>query len=446
MADTKGNDPKTGPAADTKSGPVKPPVLDLTARDMTPDTKPDVSPTVPPKAESTPAAQPKAEAIKPDVTKPELSKTTSAGKPDPKPASAVPPAPPKTPNAPTAAAPAHASRFPIAAMIGGGLLGLATAYGLAMAGYWPAPAVVGPESDPRIAQFASAIPELQTVTETTQSELAALNQRIASLETAEPVAAPAGETAAPVDLAPIEAEIAALSQRLDNLPAVPAPAPAPVNNTDALNAVDARLNELAARLGTAESSLRDLDTTVTETAATVASQPTDIGAVVQLPLIVSGLENAFATGRPYESELNALRTSVPQVQAPADVVTAAPTGLPRPDLIASRFTETLPAIIAARPTNPNAQWQDGALDWFSSAIALRPSGEQDGDSPEAVTSRLEGAIARRDFATAQTLFAALPAPMQAAAGDLPAMVTAQAEATKFLETLRTQALSGEAAQ
>jgi len=439
MADTKGNDPKTGPAADIKSGPVKPPVLDLTARDMTPDTKPDVSPAASPKAEAVPPAPPK-----PDAAKPEPSKPISASKPDPKPASAVPPIPPKTPGPQAAAVPVRAARFPIAATIGGGVLGLAAAYGLAMAGYWPAPALTTPESDPRLAQFASAIPELQTVTETTQSELAALNQRIASLETAEPSVAPAGETAAPVDLAPIEAEIAALSQRLDTLPTTPTAAPA--DNTDALNAVDTRLDELAARLGTAESSLRDLDTTVSQTAATVASQPTDIGAVVQLPLIVSGLENAFATGRPYESELNALRTSAPQVQAPADVVSAAPTGLPRPDLIASRFTEILPAIIAARPADPNAQWQDGALDWFSSAIALRPTGEQEGDSPEAVTSRLEGAIARRDFAAAQTLFAALPETMQTAAGDLPAMVTAQAEATKFLETVRTQALSGEAAQ
>jgi hypothetical protein len=60
-------------------------------------------------------------------------------------------------------------------------------------------------------------------------------------------------------------------------------------------------------------------------------------------------------------------------------------------------------------------------------------------------SRLEGAIARRDFIAAETLLAALPAPMLAAAGEVPALVAAQADAARFLDTLRARALAGEAA-
>ncbi|WP_332687936.1 COG4223 family protein [Devosia sp.] len=410
MADTTGNDPKpTGakPAdakPEAKSGAVKPPVLDLKAR--------------------------------------ETGASASADKPEPKPADTAATAKPKLAEKPVMP-PASRSGFPLVATLGGGVLGLAAAYGLAWFGLWPTTPAPAPAADPRLASFATAIPELETVTQTTQAELATLNQRIGALETAEPAAA--AIAAVPVDLSTIEADIAALTQRIESVSA-----PAADAGIDALRAdlagLGTRLDELAARLGTAEAGLRDLDTTVTETSATLASQPDDIGAVLQLPLILSGFETAFATGRPYETELSALRAAVPTAAIPTTIANQAASGLTRPDIIAGRFAEVLPAMLAGRPVDPTAQWQDGALDWFRSAVALRPTGEIEGENPEAVMSRLEGAVARRDFASAETLLASLPAPMLAAGGDVPALIATQAEAARFLDALRASALSGEAMQ
>jgi hypothetical protein len=394
MADSKATDPKP---TESKSGPVKPPVLDLKARETGPD-KPEAR-QVPPKSEQT------------------------AGKP--------------------AASPQQTGGFAsVGATIAGGVLGLVAAYGLAWFGLWPTAPVPAPAADPRLAQFAAAIPELETVTRTTQSELTALNQRIGTLESAEP-AAPAAATAEPVDLTGIEGDIAALTARIDTLAAAPT---TDAGATDALRtdlaALNNRLDEVAARLGTAEAGLRTLDTTMTQTAATLAEQPGDIGAVLQLPLILSGFETAFATGRPYGTELAALRAAMPEAAVPAAIANNAETGLARPDIIASRFAAVLPAMLAGRPADPAAQWQDGALDWFRSAIALRPTGEIEGDTPEAVMSRLEGAIGRRDFATAEALLTSLPAPMLAAGEEVPALIAMQAEAARFLDTLRSSALSG----
>lgn len=437
MADTKGNDPKAAPGTggDNKTGAVKPPVLDLTARDATPTAKGD-------------ALKPDASTSEPDASKPDSAAGAKAGS---KSTGAVPPIAGAAPKP----ASVRRSGFPVIAAIAGGVLGVGTAYGLALAGLWPAPPAPAQVDDPRLQQFATAIPELETVTQTAQSELAALNQRIATLEQAEPVqaqpvevaATPAPPEPAPVvDLSGIEAEIAALQSRVDSLPTEPAqPVDVAGINGD-IAALGGRLDELAARLGTAEANLRTIDTTVSQTSAAIAAQPADIGAVLQLPLILSGLETAFATGRPYETELASLRAASPQTQPPTVIANQATTGLPRPDLIAQRFGELLPAIIAGRPADPDAQWQDGALNWFASAIALRPTGEMEGNTPEAITSRLESAIARRDFAAAQELFAALPQPMRQAAGDVPNMVAAQAEAAQFLQAVRTQALAGEAAQ
>lgn len=408
MADSKGNEPKPADpkAGDIKSGPVKPPVLDLKARPTSGD-----------------------------AARPEAIAAAAAARPKPT-------------EKPAATAPAPSTGFGFGPAVLGGVLGLAAAYGLAFFGLWPTTPVASPVADPRLANFATAIPELETVTQTTQSELAALNQRVGALESAEPAAATTS-TAAPVDLSAVEADIAALGTRIDGLAATPAPE-ADTGALDSLRAdfaaLGTRLDELAARVGTAEAGLRTLDTTVTETTATLADQPSDIGAVLQLPLILSGFETAFATGRPYETELAALRAAAPAADIPTDIANAASTGLTRPDAIARRFETVLPAMLAGRPAKPDAQWQDGALDWFASVIALRPTGEIEGDTPEAIMSRLVGAVERRDFASAETLLASLPAPMQAAAEDVPDLISSQAGAARFLEALRVQALSGEAAQ
>ncbi|MDB5530856.1 MAG: hypothetical protein JWR51_3959 [Devosia sp.] len=403
MVDPKRDDPKP---SETKSGPVKPPVLDLKARET----------------------RPEGESVKPEAAKPAEPKDAAA-KPTP-------------PKAPASAEPER--EFAFGAAIAGAVLGLAAAYGLALLGYWPSAPAPVVQADPRVAQLGSAIPELQTVTQTTQSELAALNARVAGLEKAGGTAV---ASAPPVDLGGIQADIAALSARVEGLGAAPANAVAPADidalKTD-LAGFGTRLDELGARIGTTEAGVRTLETSVTATTAALAEQPSDVGAVLQLPLVLSGFESAFATGRPYETELAALRAAVPTASIPTDIANGATTGLTRPDVIASRFAAVLPAMLAGRPANPDAGWQDGALDWLRSAIALRPTGELPGDDPEAVVSRLEAAIGRRDYAAAETLMSSLPAPMQAAAGDVPALIRTQAEAGKFLEALRTQALNGSA--
>ncbi|HTN60770.1 MAG TPA: hypothetical protein VL147_04375, partial [Devosia sp.] len=344
-------------------------------------------------------------------------------------------APPK-PSTP--AAPVEPTRgFASGAAVLGGALGLAAAYGLAWFDYWPSAQATPVQADPRLAQFGTMIPELQTVTQTAQSELAALNQRVAGLEKAG--GAPVVVASTP-DLSTVEADIAALTARVDGLGqggAATADIDALKTNLDGLGA---RLDELGARVGSTEAEMRGLETQVGETSAALAQQPADVGAVLQLPLVLSGFEAAFATGRPYEAELAALRAAVPDAAVPTDIANGAKTGLPRPDTIASKFAAVLPAMLARRPANPDAGWQEGALDWLRSAVALRPTGELEGDAPEAVVSRLEAAIGRRDYASAQMLMQSLPQPMQAAAGEVPALLQTQAEAAKFLETLRSQAL------
>lgn len=452
MADSKGSDPK---ATETKSGAVKPPLLDLKARssgaEPTKDAAKDPSKD-PAKSElgSKPEA-PGSTATKPDTSAASASKPTStpgasAGSTDKAKAETSKPA---TAAKPASAAPgASGAGFGFGAAIVGGLLGLGAAYGLAYAGLWPAPAPTPAVADPRLASFDKAIPALQSTTESTQAAVVALTDRVDALEKAAPASAPDADTTT-TDSGTLQDDLAALSARVDSLANAPATGadPAALDGLRSdLAALGSRIDELASRMGTAEANLRSLDSSVAQTSAQLASQPSDIGAVLQLPLILSGFETAFATGRPYETELAALRAADPKAEIPTAIANQAAQGLTRPDVIARRFDSVLPAILAGRPADPNAGWQDGALDWLAGAIALRPTGEIEGDTPDAIVSRLVGAVDRRDFTTAQTLLKSLPASMQSAAQDIPALFAEQAQAEAFLQSLRDAALKGEVTQ
>jgi len=397
--------------SENKSGPVKPPVIDLSARESESTAKPETGKTSAGETNQTSASSNREE------PSPRIER--EAG-----------------------------STGPLAlAVIGGGLLGFIAAYGLASAGYWPTP-----PADPRLAEIGQLrqalanVPELQARVDEAGSRLDTVGERVAAIETA----LEETRTAATQDTGPAGAEnsdlaeqIVALEARVEELAAT-SQQPAGGDTSElsgALDALAADVGALQAALSAQEAEIAGLSETVSATRQTIAAQPTDIGAAVQLPLILSGLETAFATGRPYLSELDALRRTAPQIDVPQTLLDAAGTGLPRENTVASTMEAVLPAMLAGGPRDPDAGWQDATLDWFRTTLALRPAGEGAGDSPQALVTRLEAAIARRDFVAADELLSQMPESMRSAAGDLPAMVALHADAARLIEAARRQALT-----
>lgn len=411
MADPKD---KASAATETKpagkSGAVKPPVLEGTAR---------------PAETAKPGASAKPE------PEPQKSSTASAtaAKPESKPI-APPPVPPGESGAGAAW---------LAGLVGG-VVGLGAAYGLALLGYWPAvtPAPLPP--DPRLATISTAVPELETVTSTLQDELARLTARVAGLESNPGAAVPPNDSTSSGQMA---GDLAALSARVDELAAAPqAAGETATQNAAAIAALEAELaalrqaaSETQTDLAGVSAKLATLESDFSEGTAIEAGQ-------VRLPLIVSGFETAFATGAAYDGEVAALRQALPDLAVPQAVLANAMTGLKRPDLIARDFNAVLPDILAGRPVGANASWQEATSDWFRGIIALRPTEAVEGDGPEAVVARLEGAVARGDFVAAKAELDALPPGMRAAVGAVGDDIANQAAAQTFLAALRQAALAG----
>ncbi|MBJ3786517.1 COG4223 family protein [Devosia sediminis] len=412
MAETPGKDtPATDAKSTGKAGPVKPPVLEGTARPTT-SGKPSEATAKP--AEKT-------------ADKPAASAATTTPKP-----SSVPPKRPDTEEK-------GGSGVPWLAGLAGGLVGLGAAYGLAWFGLWPSPAATPAPADPRLAQFATAIPELETATGTVQDELATLTSRVATLESAAPETAAAAEApAATPDPASAE-DLAALSARVEELSA----AAGSSDSAADVEAVEAELASLQADVAQTQAQLAQTQQQMAALAQSANESAGSSAATIRLPLIFSGLESAFAGGRAYETELAALRQALPDTVVPEPVAARAANGLPRPDAVAAGLSSALPAMLAGRPVNADAGWQDATADWFRGIIAMRPSGAVEGDGPDAMIARLEAAVARRDFVAAKAELDALPAPMRNAAGSVADDIDSLAGAQTFLAQLRSQALNGE---
>jgi hypothetical protein len=398
--------------ADRSTGPVKPPVIDLTARN----------------ANARPEERPAAPETPPPGTR--ERKPRSDGAPNWLLLGGV--------------------------AVGGAVLGTALTYLLANALPLPSRGPAVPDLTPeltaqgdKIDALSGTVTSLQESTAKTQVSLDAtiaqldaglgeLKQAIADVQGSIPEPTPA------VDLAPLENQLKTLKAQVDAIAAGASGADAGAI-ADSIASLETGISSLTTRLNGVDSTVASLRTDLDAARDTLsqhieAALPNEVGPALKLPLILSGLEGAFATGKPFQQELAALQTVLPDFAIPATLSASAASGLIRPDALYQKFETALPGIMAARDAG-STDWTQNAVDWAKSLLALRPADEQEGDSPEAVVSRLEGAMERRDYATALALIDALPQAMRDEATLVSADIRTHAEADKLVADLRARALT-----
>lgn len=417
--------------ADKPTGPLKPPTLDLKAR------KPDGPP---------PAAS------KPDAPQPDAKPATASTAPGPQAEkSAAPASPPKQPETkapepPARPAPASGKTsgdssapglpfLPLAATaVGGAALGLAAAYGLAVAGLWPA----GPSG---LAPLETRLARTENALEANAASLAGLADRLGRLETA-----PAPEIPALPDdllttgaLAEVTAQIDALGLRIDAVAAgLPGDEAAQLASEIArlgsgLADIETRLDEpdevldsLSADLSALSSRLQTLEARAADQAA-IDAMRAERDRFASLPGAASTLETAIGSGQPFGAELAALEALMPELGVTNPARAIAASGVKPLREIARDFKTLIPALLAARPENPGAGWFDTLVGQAQSAIALRPV-DDEADTPEAMIGRIETALENGEAGEARALILSLPEPMQATAlpvrTDLDAVIAA----------------------
>jgi len=133
-----------------------------------------------------------------------------------------------------------------------------------------------------------------------------------------------------------------------------------------------------------------------------------------LSLAISKFENAIYNGESFNKPLDAIKTALPTIILPQNLEKLAISGLDNPDNIIVEFSNLVPTILRATPSNKDANWRQSLLERSMSILAIRPKGEVAGDSPAQIVARIEASLSNKDFISANELINQLPNKMQTA--------------------------------
>lgn len=417
-----------------KSGPVKPPIIDAKARAADPAAA--TAETEPKKSTPEAASAPPEATARPEV---EAGPSAAGGEPAQAGPDMVSPdgSEPKPETGEALSPPLAEQRLPVGALVavgvGGAVLGAVAAYGLALAGLWPQTGAGGAVVDQgaleaRIAQVDGALASQQGESAAALARIAALEDALESVQTdIESPELPDFSTFAPAEaVAGLEAELDALGARIDAV-ASGASGEEATALGDGLAALSTetetlagRLDGLAAELGALGPALAAIEARVDDLDARLADQ-SDFEALsaerdqaISLSGALADLEAAIASGGPFTRPLAVVEAALPDLAIDAAAREAAARGVETPAALRARFTAAIPAILAARPADPQANWAQNLFDQAAAAIALRPT---EGEGHQALVGQTEAALEAGDLAAAQAAFSALPDAMRGAAPD-----------------------------
>lgn len=288
------------------------------------------------------------------------SRTTDAEKSPP------PPPPPATPSATRGGASASTL---IAAGIFGGLVALALAGSMQYAGFLPN----GSAGSGTAEEIAALRQQVQ-----------ALGQRPAPdpelqgrLETLEAAVAESAESGAGDRLSALEQELAAVRE-----------------------AAESASGDSAGRLDQLQQRLEAVETALNEPGAEE---------VAARAVAAAALKAAADRGGPFAAELQTFAAVAPEDPAVAPLQALSDDGVPTRSQLADRFPPVAEKIVEA--TRPAEQDQGIAGRLISSAMSVvkvRRTGEVEGDTPDAVVSRIENALRSGDLQAAASQWETLP--------------------------------------
>lgn len=425
-------------------------------------------PTPPPTSSTGPGRRaPRKPAVTIDLPPDQVRSSPSASRPAPE--------PPRPPTPPPLSPPATPRRFGLAAVILSGLLGgvivFALGYILIVVDILPGPdrdtATTALDETTRLTATVESLrqqveanqaPDLSplgdrvTVLEQLPTELAAMQGQVTALNAA------ANNTAGQLDA--ISRELAALREQMTTTAAAGGDPTAANQIMEAIVAVEQRIGALEAagppsqlltlqrRVDTLVQQVNGLGTTV-ETLATETGDRNRTEAAAR-SLAMGNLRSAAERGEPFIAETAALAELGVDQAALAPLDPFASATVPTVAALRAQFSDVADAIIAASTAEVEADAGFWARLWGNAVgvVTVRPTGPIEGDTPVAIVSRMEAAVASGDLATALAERQALPAPaLDASAAwaeaaqqriDLDAAVDGLAEA------LRRAQLAGEA--
>ncbi|PPJ45292.1 hypothetical protein C0075_05890 [Rhizobium sp. KAs_5_22] len=287
----------------------------------------------------------------------------------------------------------------VAAGIFGGLVALAGAGSMQYAGYLPA--IAPPAAAPADTSGLSA--DIETL----KSQIAGLSSAPAATDPRleERLAALEGSVASQAAAAPDAAALDELRQKLAQADeAIAALKGEIAGNASALGDAETRLTE---RLAEAEKKL-DAPRTDVEMAKAIA---------------LTALKSATERGGPFMAELDALASISPDDPAVAGLRPHAATGVASRAELVRKFGDVADTILAAiHQPDPNEGIGQRLLSSALSVVKVRPVGNVEGATPEAILARMEDKLQNGDLKGAALEWESLPEAGKAVSTDYVSML------------------------
>jgi hypothetical protein len=310
----------------------------------------------------------------------------------------------------------------IAAGIFGGLVALLGAGAIQYAGYLPGSSTQQTNS----AEVADLSGEIEGLKQSVASLAAnpapavdnsALEKRIAALETAPQTPAPSISTDS-ADVEALNQKIADLTAQIDQLKT----SLAQTTEQQASNGAD-----ITSRLAEAEKKL---------------NEPREDVAVARA-IAAAALKAAIDRGGPFIAELDTFAGVAPDDPAATDLRGFAETGVPSRAELIRQVPDVATAIVeSVNQPDPNQSWSDRLMSSAKSLVSVRPVGNVEGESVEAIAARMEDKVKNGDLPGAATEWNSLPAVAKQASAAFKQSLEARIRVEDLVGGALSKAISG----
>lgn len=310
----------------------------------------------------------------------------------------------------------------IAAGIFGGLVALLGAGAIQYAGYLPGSSTQQTNS----AEVADLSGEIQGLKQSVAGLAAnpppavdnsALEKRIAALEAA-PQTPASGTSTGSADVEALNRKIADLTAQIDQLKT----SLAQTTEQQASNGAD-----ITSRLAEAEKKL---------------NEPREDVAVARA-IAAAALKAAIDRGGPFIAELDTFAGVAPDDPAATDLRGFAETGVPSRAELIRQVPDVATAIVeSVNQPDPNQSWSDRLMSSAKSLVSVRPVGNVEGESVEAIAARMEDKVKNGDLPGAATEWNSLPATAKQASAAFKQSLEARIRVEDLVGGALSKAISG----
>lgn len=287
-------------------------------------------------------------------------------------------------------------------------------------------------------QYWGMLPSMNADTRTAETvnmlsgDVESMKKTIATLEASKPE----------VDFTPVNDKIAAIEAKLADMPKPNGLSADADTRVAALNDQVSKLETTLADRKKADDEARAVLLMRIEALEKKLSEPRD-DVQVAVAIASAGLKAAIDRGGPFAAELDTLTGIDPNDPAVKELKAFAATGVPSRSKLVADFPAVADRILASvNSGNPDQSLTDRLLSSAFSAIKVRPVGNVEGETPDAIVARMEAKLTDGDLKGAEAEWQKLPQTGKQASADYEKSLSARIRVEELVGSTLTKAVQG----